>query len=174
VTALAATSTPVGASRSAYWWAAVALACALIALAVGALAHIEVRPTLRWAAFGVVAWAAVEDVLTRRLRNVFTAPAFVLALAGADSLPYAALGAVLAPLPFLVIAIPKPDALGMGDVKLAIVAGALVGAFGVPMWWLGTALAGLVLALVAFARGGRQATLAYGPALVAGIGPVLW
>jgi prepilin signal peptidase PulO-like enzyme (type II secretory pathway) len=63
--------------------------------------------------------------------------------------------------------------MGMGDIKLAVVAGALAGFGGLPLWWLGTALAGAVLAVVALVRGGPRSTLAYGPALVAGLGPVL-
>lgn len=172
-TALAAPALAPAVSRPAWWWAGAALLCSLAALGVGAASGVEVGLGLRAAAFGLVCWAAAEDLRTRRLRNVLTAPALVLALAGGASTT-ALLGAVLAPLPFLVIAIPRPGAMGMGDVKLAAVAGALAGVGGLPLWWFATALAGAALALLALIRGGPRSTLAYGPALVAGLGPLLW
>ena len=159
--------------RPAYWWAGVALACSLVVLALGTAAGVEVRPVLRIASLVVICWAAAEDLRTRRLRNVLTAPALVLAVAGAPALPGAILGALVAPLPLLVIAIPRPDARGIGDIKLAVVAGALAGVGALPLWWVGTALAGAVLAAVTLLRSGPRSTLAYGPALVAGLGPVL-
>lgn len=163
-------------ARPVYWWAAVALLCSIGVLGLGTAAGLDVRPALRLAAFVLVCWAGAEDLRARRLRNVLTAPAFVLALAGAgaDGLPAATLGALLAPLPFLVIAIPRPGAMGMGDAKLAAVAGALAGLGALPLWWFATALAGAVLAVLALVRGGPRSTLAYGPALVAGLGPVLF
>jgi leader peptidase (prepilin peptidase)/N-methyltransferase len=169
------------AARSALWWAGAALLCSLALLGLGAATGIEVRVALRAASLLLIAWAAAEDLRTRRLRNVLTAPAFVFALAASvatpgtpgDALP-AVLGALLAPLPFLVIALPRPGAMGMGDVKLAAVAGALAGFGGLPLWWFGTALAGALLAVLALVRGGPRSTLAYGPALVAGLGAVLW
>lgn len=161
-------------SRPAWWWAGVALLCSLVALGVGAASGVEVGLGLRAAAFGLVCWAAAEDLRTRRLRNVLTAPALVLAFAGNASPVAALLGTVLAPLPFLLIAIPRPRAMGMGDVKLAAVAGAWAGVGALPLWWLATALAGAALALLALIRGGPRSTLAYGPALVAGLGPLLW
>ena len=104
---------------------------------------------------------------------MLTAPALVLAVAGAPALPAALIGALVAPLPLLVIAIPQPGAMGIGDIKLAVVAGALAGFSALPLWWFATAIAGAVLAVVALVRSGPRSTLAYGPALVAGLGPAL-
>ena len=170
---VSAADAPISTSRAAYWWAGVALVCSLVLLLLGAAAGIEVRPLLRLASLVVVCWAAAEDLRTRRLRNVLTAPALVLAVAGAPALPAAILGALVAPLPLLVIALPRPEAMGMGDIKLAVVAGATAGFGALPLWWFATALAGAVLAVVTLVRSGPRSTLAYGPALVAGLGPVL-
>ncbi len=155
------------AAGRAFRWALVALAVSTLVLAGGWFTGRDFRDLLRHAALGLTLVAAVEDLRTRRIRNVLTAPAVVLALAGAPLLGSAALGMVLAPLPLLVLSIASPAAMGMGDVKLASVAGALVGLSGVVPWWVGTALAGGVLAVIAIIRGGRRGgTLAYGPALV--------
>jgi leader peptidase (prepilin peptidase)/N-methyltransferase len=160
--------------RSAAWGAALALVVATGALAAGTVTGHDARGALRVLALALAALAAVEDLRTRRIRNVLSAPALVLALSGAHLLTAAVLGALLAPLPFLAIAWWRPGAMGMGDVKLAAVAGALVGLVAVPSWWFATSLAGAALALVALVRGGKRATLAYGPALVAGLGVALW
>src|SRR5688500_19427959 len=130
---VSAAEVPTATARPAYWWAGAALVCAVALLAFGAAAGIEVRPVLRLASLVVVCWAAAEDLRTRRLRNVLTAPALVLAIAGAPALPAALRGALVAPLPLLVIAIPRPEAMGMGDIKLAVVAGALAGFGGLPL-----------------------------------------
>lgn len=144
-----------------------ALVFATLVLIGGWLTGRDFRGLLQHAAIALTLIAAIEDLRTRRIRNVLTAPAVVLALAGAPLLGSAALGMVLAPLPLLVLSIAQPAAMGMGDVKLASVAGALVGVGGVVPWWVGTALAGGVLAVIAIIRGGRRGgTLAYGPALV--------
>lgn len=162
-------------ARTPVWWAAIALVVSVAVLGVGALAHIEVRELLRHAAVGITLVAAVEDLRSRRIRNVLTAPALVLALAGAPLLTTAAFGLLLAPLPLLALSLAQPGAMGMGDVKLAAVAGALVGLPEVIPWWVGTALAGGILAVVAIIRGGRRGgTLAYGPALVISLVWVLY
>lgn len=153
-------------SRSATWWALVALGVSAVVVTLAALTSLDGRALLRHAATGIAVIAAIEDLRTRRIRNVLTAPAAVLAMAGATSLTSAGFGLVLAPLPLLVLAIISPASMGMGDVKLASVAGALVGYQLVPAWWVGTAIAGGLLAVIAIVRGGRRgATLAYGPAL---------
>lgn len=155
------------ATHSATWWAVVALIASAAVLGAGALTGYDLREGLRCSAIGLAVFAAIEDIRTRRIRNVLTAPAAVLALAGAPVLTDAVLATVLAPLPFLLLAIVQPAAMGMGDVKLASVSGALVGLSGVVPWVLGTVLAGGVLAVIAIVRGGRRGgTFAYGPALV--------
>lgn len=155
------------AARPAAWWAAVALVISAAVLGAGALSGYDLREVLRCSAIGLAVVAALEDLRTRRIRNVLTAPAVVLALAGAPVLTSALLATLLAPLPFLLLAIVQPAAMGMGDVKLASVSGALVGLSGVLPWVLGTVLAGGALAVIAIIRGGRRGgTFAYGPALV--------
>ncbi len=161
--------------RAATFVAAIALVVALAVLGGGVLLEADLRPALRLAAFAITVVAGIEDLRTRRIRNVLTAPALVLAMAGAPSLPSAALGVVVAPLPLLALAILQPGGMGMGDVKLAAVAGALAGLRAVPAWWVATALAGGFLAVVAIIRGGRRgSTMAYGPALVLAIAWVMF
>ena len=140
------------------------------AVVVSALA-LTVAPgpsALRAGALALIALAAIEDLRTRRIRNALAAPALVLALFGAPELPAAALGAVIAPLPLLAIALAAPGAMGMGDVKLTSAAGALAGLAAVPALWLTIGLAGGVLGIVGVIWHGRSATVAYGPAIAAG------
>ncbi|MCC6237115.1 MAG: prepilin peptidase [Dehalococcoidia bacterium] len=161
--------------RSATFFALVAAAVALAVLGGGALLEVDARPALQLAAFAITVVAGIEDLRTRKIRNVLTAPALVLAFAGAPSYPSAALAVVVAPLPLLALAILQPGGMGMGDVKLAAVAGALAGLRAVPAWWVATALAGGLLGVIAIIRGGRRgSTMAYGPALVLAIGWVMF
>ena len=140
------------------------------ALAISAFA-LTVAPgpsALRVGALALIAVAAIEDLRTRRIRNALAAPAFVLALLGAPDVPAAALGALIAALPLLAIALAAPGAMGMGDVKLTSAAGALAGLAGVTSLWLTIGLAGGALGIVVIIRQGHSATVAYGPAIAAG------
>lgn len=168
-------TSPTSAGRSASFFALIAAVVSLAVLGGGLLVELDTRPTLQFAAFAITVVAGIEDLRTRRIRNVLTAPALVLAFAGAPSYPSAALALVVAPLPLLALAILQPGGMGMGDVKLAAVAGALAGLRAVPAWWVATALAGGLLAVVALIRGGRRgSTMAYGPALVLAIAWVMF
>ena len=149
--------------------AALALALATLVLATGAATALDAGLVLRGAALGLVVLAAAEDLRSRRIRNSLVVPALLLSLLGAPELTSAGLGALLAPLPLLALSVLAPHAMGMGDVKLTAPAGALVGLSGVTSLWLGTALAGGILSVIAFIRGGRRATLAYGPAIALGL-----
>ncbi len=143
--------------------AAVAAAAGGAALAAGVAGD-----PLRAAALVLVLVAAAEDLRSRRIPNALVAPAIVLALLGADALGASIGAALVVALPFYLIALVAPGAMGMGDVKLALPAGALAGFAGLQDLILAIALLGALLALVAFARGGRKATLAYGPAIAIG------
>jgi leader peptidase (prepilin peptidase)/N-methyltransferase len=133
-----------------------------IALALNAV------PIALFAAVGLMLIAAAEDIRTRRIRNAFVAPALVLALlaAGASgTLPGALIATFVAPLPFLAMAILAPGGMGMGDVKLASPAGAVVGIGAIAQLWVAIAIIGGVLAVLGALRRGRRATIAYGPAI---------
>jgi len=133
-----------------------------IAVALGA------APIALYAAVGLMLIAAAEDIRTRRIRNAFVAPALVLALLASGAggtLPSALLATVVAPLPFLVMALVAPGGMGMGDVKLASPAGAAVGVGAIAQLWIAIAIIGGVLAVLGALRRGRRATIAYGPAI---------
>lgn len=134
----------------------------------GASAALEAAPIAFYASIGLMLIAAAEDIRTRRIRNAFVAPALVLALlaAGASgSLPGALVATVVAPLPFLAMAILAPGGMGMGDVKLASPAGAVVGLGAIAQLWVAIAVIGGILAVLGALRRGRRATIAYGPAI---------
>ncbi len=123
----------------------------------------------------VLALLAVVDLEQRRVPNVvvLTATALALLAAGADGQGASAVaGALLAGGGFLALAalgrrLFGRDALGMGDVKLAALIGALVGLERMP--WallLGVLLAGAVAAALLFSgRARRGDSLAYGSCL---------
>lgn len=128
------------------------------------------------AAVAMVA-VSVTDLRSRRIPDAVTLPALLavvaLALIGAPSgvtAPGAALiGAVAFGLPLAAIAWMRPEAMGMGDAKLAALIGASVGALDLPLLpatVVGGVLLGGVVASVAWIRGGdRTATIAFGPPL---------
>lgn len=117
------------------------------------------------AGIALIALAAVIDARTRRIPNVLVALALVVVLAGSTERVDALLGGLLAAAPLFVLAAVRPGAMGMGDVKLAAAAGAVVGLAGVSTLLLATALLGGALALIVTARRGTRATFAYGPAI---------
>jgi leader peptidase (prepilin peptidase)/N-methyltransferase len=142
-----------------------ALAAALIG---GAALAVTDGQQLQAAALGLMLAAAIEDFRSRRIPNVLVTPALVLALLGASDLG-SSVGAGLAlAAPLYLIALIAPGAMGMGDVKLALPAGAIAGFAGLYHLVLAISGFGAMLALIAFVRGGRKATLAYGPAIALG------
>lgn len=147
-------------------------------------------------------WCAVLshcDIRSRRLPNRLTVPGAlsVLVFAAVSGQFEAALrGAVLLALPYLVVHLLWPAALGAGDVKLAVGLGAAAALGGSRTWWwsalaapLVTAVAGLGLLLAphavallhraarpraeehvparARAPGGRCAAVPHGPSMCA-------
>lgn len=141
------------------WTSGGALAASLVALAV-----LDEADALAYAAMAIMLVAAAEDLRRRRLRNAFVGPAFVFAL-GADPTMTTMAAAVICVAPFLAMALWKPGSMGMGDVKFAAPAGALAGLQLLGTLLVAIGLLGGVLAVVAFVRHGRSATLAYGPAI---------
>lgn len=118
---------------------------------------------------------AVIDYRTRRLPNVIVLPAagFVLvaqiALDPGRALEYVA-AAAGASLFLLVPALLKPEGLGMGDVKLALLLGAALGRSVVAALLIGLVAAGFA-AVAILARngwGGRKTTIPLGPFLAIG------
>lgn len=93
---------------------------------------------------------AVYDVTQRRLPNALTLPGaatvLIAALIAGRGWP-AFLGAVVLMVPYLIVHVIAPAAMGAGDVKLAIGVGALSGAFGVDAWVLAAIAAPLLTAL---------------------------
>ncbi|MFI7297767.1 prepilin peptidase [Streptomyces sp. NPDC050121] len=156
-----------------------ALLCAALAAATG------VRPELVvWLVLvpvGVL--LAVVDLRAHRLPDPLTLPlaAAALALLGPAALlpehaghwTTALLGALALGVGYLVLHLVNPAGLAFGDVKLALGTGAVLGWYGWATVMLGTlaafgfgALYGAVLAVVG--QGGRKATIAFGPFMLAG------
>lgn len=114
---------------------------------------------------------ALEDVRHRRIRNRHLAVlsgltavglGLVAATDGSGVLVRAALGAVLASLPLLVAALLQPSRMGGGDIKLAVVVGALLGGIH-PLLSLAAVGSALAFTLVVLAlRSGVRGPLAPG------------
>jgi leader peptidase (prepilin peptidase)/N-methyltransferase len=134
-------------------FAAGATVLALVDLAEHRLPNAVVFPTL--AAVGVLLLPA--SILTGRPTS------FVWALAGA--------GAMFAA--YLLLALISPGAMGMGDVKLALLIGLVLGWFGLSAWVIGLLSAfviGGVVSLVALAmrRVTLRGSIPFGPSMLAG------
>jgi leader peptidase (prepilin peptidase)/N-methyltransferase len=138
-----------------------------------------------FAACGTV--LAVIDVIEQRLPNrvlLWTTGAVALLLVGASTatgawmpLLGALLGAAGLFVLYLVIALLAPRSFGMGDVKLAVPVGLLLGWFGLDAWLVGLVLGAVVggvfavISLVRRARRGegvRNGMIPYGPAMLTG------
>ena len=123
------------------------------------------------AILAAISWV---DIRQRRIPNAITYPGTLVALViagafGPGTLAIALAGAVVAGAVLLMAAIATRGGFGMGDVKLAVLAGSVIGLGGVPMFLVaGTGLG--ALAGVAAILSGRTArsTIAYGPYLAAG------
>jgi leader peptidase (prepilin peptidase)/N-methyltransferase len=162
----------------------VALACLAVAAPVGW--RVGIRPeTPAFLYLAVAGMAlAVVDIALKRLPDPLTLPSYGIgaALLGAAA-PFtadgtgrflhalagmAALWALFAVQWFVV-----PDAVGLGDVKLAGVLGLYLGWLGLDAWMLGTVgmfvLGGLFSAvLMGLGRLGRRSQIPYGPFMLAG------
>ena len=122
-------------------------------------------------AFVPLVQAAVVDIRTRRLPDRLLARAAVMVLAVAayrlgDVSVLMAAGAAAFALPLLLAHLVDPAGLGFGDVKLALVLGALVGVID---WRLAPLALGLAcLSALAWAALKRVRSLPFGPPLVGG------
>ena len=129
----------------------------------------------------LLAAVSVIDLRERRIPNVWTYPAVLLALivsavAGPGTLLLALGGFAVAGGFFALMFIVGRGRLGMGDVKLGAASGAVLGLAGAPAFlFLGT-FAGALAASAMLLRGaGRTATFAYGPSLAVGAAiAILW
>ncbi|MFI8949059.1 prepilin peptidase [Streptomyces sp. NPDC053750] len=156
-----------------------ALVCAALAAATGTRPELAVWLLL--APVGVL--LAVVDLRVRRLPDPLTLPlaGAALALLGLIALvpehagqwTTAVLGALALGAGYGVLFLINPAGMGLGDVKLALSAGAVLGWYGWPTVMLGT-FAGFLLgalyggALVVTRRAGRRTAIAFGPFLIAG------
>ena len=135
----------------------------------------------------VLLWITVVDLRQRRILNSITLPVILLALSlgflrGWEFLLSASIGAVIGFLFFFLLYwLGKrhygPGALGMGDVKLAMLLGAMVGLQHVfTTLALGLLLVGLCgLILLVMGRADRRSQLPFGPFLAsAGIILLVW
>ncbi|ORW28293.1 type IV prepilin leader peptidase [Mycobacterium paraense] len=106
------------------------------------------------------------DIWRRRLPNSLTLPGAAAILLGAAvagrGLPALAGAAALSGT-YLLVHLLAPNAMGAGDVKLAIGLGGLAGCFGAPVWFLAALGAPLVTALVGVCSGMRA--VPHGPAM---------
>ena len=140
---------------------------------MGSDTTIEMTLTLIGAmgAFVPLVQAAAVDVRTRRLpdRLVLRAAVVVLAIAVfrfGDGAPGMAAGAAALALPLLLAHLVDPAGLGFGDVKLAVVLGALVGIID---WRLAPVALGVAcMSALGWATVKRVRSLAFGPPLVGG------
>jgi len=125
---------------------------------------------------------ALIDLDTHRLPNVIVLPAYLvgLGLLGVSALltgswgalALAGIGAVATGALYLALALARPGAMGMGDVKLAGVVGLFLGWLGLPELVLGTVaafiLGGIVGVGMLLAGRGRKSAIAFGPWILAG------
>ncbi|NLU81269.1 prepilin peptidase [Rhodococcus sp. HNM0569] len=101
---------------------------------------------------------SVVDARTRRLPNALTLGGFgavVAAAAAFDRTATALAGAAMLAVPYLVVHLAVPAAMGAGDVKLALGVGAAATAAGAHGWLAAAAAAPLVTALVGVASAVR-------------------
>lgn len=128
------------------------------------------------AGFAVVLVAlSVVDIKERRLPNVIVLPSIAVAFAsqallhGDRMLEWTA-AAVAAALFFFLPGLFVRGGIGMGDIKLAFLLGAMLGSAVVPALLIGTVSGAIGAAVLVFARGrdARSDGLPYGPFLAAG------
>jgi leader peptidase (prepilin peptidase)/N-methyltransferase len=148
-----------------------ALGAAAVVACIGALG---LTPRAAVAAFllAVMAVLAAIDIERRVLPNRIVLPAAAAVLAAQLVLfpEHAAawiLGALLAALVVLVAHIAYPAGMGMGDVKVALLLGAALGAT-VAVALVVAVAAAAVAAVYLLARSGRGSTLPFGPFLALG------
>ncbi len=129
-----------------------------------------------WAGLGAICVACwlialiYFDIRQRRLPNVLTLPGAVMILVGAALTGRgvtAVAGAAAMFAVYAVVHMVAPQAMGAGDVKLAIGLGALTGPFGPDVWLLAVLGASVLTALLGLVRlvGGDRSPLPHGPSM---------
>ncbi|MBI3970787.1 MAG: prepilin peptidase [Chloroflexi bacterium] len=123
--------------------------------------------------FAVLVWASVVDLQRRLIPNAMMYPAIVAGLLYAglypDRMVWALAGAAFMLLFFFLPALLRPQWLGMGDAKLAVVVGLFLGFPQSLTAALIAAFAGAAAGAVLLLRGRkRTAAMAYGPCLALG------
>lgn len=153
--------------------AATALVCGLVAWR---LAGASGWLLAAWLCFAVAGMAlAVIDWRTRRLPDVITLPSYLVLpalLAPSGALAQGLLGMLGLGAIYAVLWFVRPDALGLGDVKLAGLIGLLTGALGLQAWLIaavGGHLLGAVyaLGLLITRRGTLRSEFPFGPFMLA-------
>lgn len=160
------------------------IAAGLGAAGGGALALALGQSTLAagvTAAFcAVLASVSVTDLRERRIPNAWTYPALLGAVAvaatgGLGTLAQSFGGLAVAGVPMALCYVVGRGRLGMGDVKLSALAGAVLGPATAPAFLLLGTAAGAVHAVGVLARGGgRHTRFSYGPALAVGAAIVVF
>ena len=117
-------------------------------------------------------WLSVYDVRERRLPNWLTVPGAALVLVGAAAagrFPVALIGGLLLFVPYLLVHLVSPRALGAGDVKLAFGLGAATALAGASAWVAAALLAPVLTALVGVVALAmrRSSVVAHGPGMCA-------
>jgi leader peptidase (prepilin peptidase)/N-methyltransferase len=159
---------------------------ALTALVVGY--SVLLIPMLWFVAAGIA--LAMIDIDVKRLPNSLVLMSW--AVVGAEltvtaavndawgSLAGAGLGGVSMGVAYLLLALVYPAGMGMGDVKLAVLLGMVLGWFGIAEVVVGFFLGFLLgavwgLLLIAAKRGGRKTAVPFGPFMIAGCwASLLW
>ena len=158
------------------------VAGASAALALAALLRFGLtgQGALVAATFVVLVVLSAVDLRERRLPNAIVLPAtaatfLAQALIADERLAEYALGAALAGGALLIAALMNPGGLGMGDVKLALLLGALLGSSVLPALMVGFLLIVPVSAVLFWRHGAaaRRATVPLGPFLATGAVAVL-
>lgn len=171
--------TPISAQYPAVE-AGTAILFALVAAKVGWHADL---PALLVATAGFVALSGI-DLHTKRLPDKVVFPTLALTAIGlvvaalvddrTGDLARAGIGALLAFAMLLVIHLVRPDGMGFGDVKLALLCGLVLGWFGladVVLGIYGGFMLGAIVGVVVMAvrRGGRRTAIPFGPFMAAGV-----
>lgn len=142
-----------------WWFAAVSIALALIDIDVKRLPNAIVLTSWGVIGLGLVATAAVEGTWGAMTR--------------------AAIGAVVMGGAYVLLVVIYPAGMGMGDVKLAVLLGMVLGWFGwaqlIVGFFLGFLLGALWgVGLMVTKRGGRKTAVPFGPFMIAGAWLALW
>jgi leader peptidase (prepilin peptidase)/N-methyltransferase len=152
-----------------------AAAVAALALVAACLVAFGLTALGALAAFAAVVLVVVSvtDLERRIIPNRIVLPATAIVLVGhtlADPGPEWALGALGASAFLFVAALISPQGMGMGDVKLALLIGALLGRGAAPALAIGSVLAVVpsIAILIRHGRAGRKMGFPFGPFLALG------